>query len=136
MKNIKSCEAEKYHTAKTKGLFKKPLYLPIEEGIYQINDDEKLYVTTLSFEQEPEYGEGQDAVDISQYPLEDILDKFFCHISDFYEDKNVSGSVVCFLEFAAPDLEDLRKLRSIIGKHVYNKEVEEAGQVYIKLVIE
>lgn len=136
MKNIRACEIEKYDTAKTKGLFKKPFYMPVEDGIYQVNDEEKLYVTTLSFEQEPEYGEDEDASDISQYPLEDLLDKYLCHISDFYEDKNISGSKVCFLEFAAEELENLKALRDIIGKHVYNKDIEEDGQVYSELVIE
>lgn len=130
MKNIKSYDAEKYTTAKTGGLFKKPLYTPVEEDIYQMQDDERLYVTSLSFEQEPELGED------SQYPLEDVLDKFYCHVSDFYEELNVADSTICCLEFAAPNVEDVRKLRSIIGKHVYNKEGEEGGQTYVDLAIE
>ena len=130
MKNIKSYEAEKYTTAKTGGLFKKPLYAPIEEGIYQMQDDEGLYVTSLSFEQEPELGED------SQYPLDDVLDKFYCHVSDFYEELSTTDSTTCYLEFASPDVDDVRKLRSIIGKHVYNKEREEGGQTYVDLVIE
>lgn len=136
MKNIKSYDAEKYTTAKTGGLFKKPLYAPVEEGIYQMQDDERLYVTSLSFEQEPELEEGQNAADISQYPLEDVLDKFYCHVSDFYEELNTADSMICCLEFASPNVEDVRKLRSIIGKHVYNKEREEGGQTYVDFVIE
>lgn len=136
MKNIKSYDAEKYTTAKTGGLFKKALYAPVEKGIYQMQDNERLYVTSLSFEQEPEHEEGQSAADISQYPLEDILDKFYCHVSDFYEELNLAGSSTCYLEFAAPDLEDVRKLRSIIGKHVFNKEREEGGRTYVDLAIE
>ena len=136
MKNIKSFAAEKYTTAKTGGLFKKALYAPVEEGIYQMQDNERLYVTSLSFEQEPELEEGQSAADISQYPLEDILDMFYCHVSDFYEEQNLAGSSTCYLEFAAPDLEDVRKLRSIIGKHIFNKEREKGGQTYVDLVIE
>lgn len=42
----------------------------------------------------------------------------------------------CYLEFAAPDVDDIRNLRSIIGRHVYNKEVEESGNIYTRLVIE
>lgn len=34
------------------------------------------------------------------------------------------------------DIEDIQNLRNIIGKHVYNKEYEKDGNVYIKLVIE
>ncbi len=93
---------------------------------------ETLYVTSLSFVQEPELGEGGHAGEISQYPLEDILDEFFCHISDFYEDLNTPQSGKCYLEFAAPGLEDVRKLRTIIGRHVYSKEAEG----FIKLIIQ
>lgn len=129
MKNINNYDAEKYNSQK---------YLKIEEGIYEYtdDDDEKLYVTSLSFEQEPEFEEGEFADYISQYPLEDILDKFYCHISDFYDELNVSDSKICYQEFASPDVEDIKNLRGIIGKHVYNKEVEEDGNNYIKLIIE
>ncbi|MBQ9068033.1 MAG: hypothetical protein IJ131_03080 [Eggerthellaceae bacterium] len=130
MKNIKPYEAEKYATAKTGGLFKKPLYALVEEGIYQMQDGERLYVTSLSFERELELGED------SQYPLEDVLDKFYCHVSDFYEELNDTDSATCYLEFAASDLEDVRSLRGIIGKHVYNQENERDGKVYVDLVIE
>ncbi|MBQ9021526.1 MAG: hypothetical protein IJ113_05880 [Eggerthellaceae bacterium] len=136
MKNIQSFEADKYTTTKTGGLFKKPLYAPVEEGIYQMQDDERLYVTSLSFEQESELGEGQNAGNISQYPLEDVLDKFYCHVSDFYEELNAADSTTCYLEFASPDIEDIRKLRSIIGKHVYDREREEGGRTYVDLAIE
>ena len=124
MKQIQNYSAQKYTSGK---------YVPVEDGIYRTEDDGAvLYVTSLSFVQEPELEEGRCAKEISQYPLEDILDKFYCHISDFYVDLNTEQSQVCYQEFAAPDLEDVRKLRTIIGKHVYNQEVEG----YIKLIIE
>ena len=124
MKQIENYRAQKYENS---------TYSPVEEGIYKLEQDGKiLYVTSLSFVQEPELEEGSSASEISQYPLEDILDRFYCHISDFYEDLNSEQSQICYQEFAAPDLEDVRKLRTIIGKHVYNKEVEG----YIKLIIE
>ena len=124
MKQIESYHAPKYESG---------MYSSVEDGIYKTEEDgEVLYVTSLSFVQEPELEEGGSAAEISQYPLEDILDEFLCHISDFYEDLNTEQSQVCVQEFAAPDLEDIRKLRAIIGKHVYNKEMDG----YIKLVVE
>lgn len=132
MKNIKSFEAPKYTQ---KGFLRKNPYKKVQEGIYE-NATEKLYVTSLSFEQEPEYGEGENASDISQYPLEDILDRFYCHISDFYEELNVAESKVCYYEFEADDLDDIINLRSIIGKHVYNKDVEREGKIYTMLIID
>ncbi len=44
---------------------------------------------TLIFEQESEFNENQPSdFYVSQYPLEDILDKFNCSCGDFYEDEN------------------------------------------------
>ena len=112
-------------------------YHLVEEGIYEfVGGSSKLYVTSLSFVQEPEYGEAKYASDISQYPLEDILDKYYCHITDFYEDLNTDESRICYLEFASEDKKDIIKLREIIGKHVYNEEVEENDTTVVKLMIE
>lgn len=124
MKNIEHYNAVKYQS---------DAYTEVESGIYAIKkQQETLYVTSLSFIQEVEYEEGVNASDISQYPLEDILDKFYCHITDYYQELNVETSKICVLEFAAPDKEDVKNLRSIIGLHVYNKEVDGC----IKLIIE
>ena len=124
MKQIESYNANKYNSA---------MYSEIEDGIYEAKVNGKsLYVTSLSFIQEPEFNEGANASNIAQYPLEDVLDKFYCHISDFYEELNTVDSQKCYQEFASPDLEDIRNLRSLMGKHVYNKEIEG----YIKLTIE
>lgn len=124
MKQIENYKANKYSS---------DMYSEIENEVYEVKEDgESLYVTSLSFVQESEYNEGANSSDISQYPLEDVLDKFYCHISDFYEELNSVDSQKCYQEFASPDLEDIRNLRSIIGKHVYNKEIEG----YIELIIE
>lgn len=72
--------------------------------------------------QEPELGEGEDASNISQYPLEDIMDEWFCWVSDFYDDLNIKGSEKCYQEFASYDLETLVGLRTIIGKRVYSND--------------
>lgn len=130
MKSIKNYTALKYDMEPEK-------YKKVEEGIYECEEDgDVIYVTSLSFEQEPEFEESEFADNISQYPLEDILDEYYCHISDFYEELNVSDSKTCYLEFGAMDLEDIVNLRDIIGKHVYNAEYEKDGQIYVKLVIE
>ena len=125
MKEIKNYHADKYDTE---------AYKLLEEGIYETmdEDDEVLYVTSLSFVQEPELSEGENAADISQYPLEDLMDKFYCHVSDFYEELNHADSQICYQEFASPELVDVQNLRSIIGKHVYNREEGDA----VTLVIE
>lgn len=119
MKDIKNYNAEKYGVDGAGSIE----YKRVDDGIFETKSkDETLFVTSLSFVQEPELGEDKTAESISQYPLEDILDKFYCHVSDFYEDLNVEGSETCYLEFASDDKEDIINLRSIIGKHVFNKE--------------
>lgn len=106
MKNIMNYNADKYLSAD---------YVKMEEGIYKHGDE---FVTSLSFEQESSHGEGESPKNISQYPLEDILDKFYVYISDFYEELNSVSSIQCYLEFASDDLQDIKNLRSIIGKHI------------------
>lgn len=110
-------------------------YIQVSENIYKTYDDfmkEDCYVTSLSFVQEPEFNEGASPSDISQYPLEDILDKFYVSVSDFYEKENSESNSLCYLEFQGADIEDIKSLLGIVGKHVYNKEEE--GR--IKLLIE
>ncbi|MBD5130000.1 MAG: hypothetical protein HDT43_08760 [Ruminococcaceae bacterium] len=124
MKDIKNYNAPKYNGA---------AYTLVEDGIYKTEENgDTVYVTSLSFVQEPELDEGENAAEISQYPLEDLLDEFGCWISDFYDDLNTEDSTVCYQEFMSGTSEELKNLRSIIGKHVYEKQ---DGQ-YIKLCIE
>lgn len=118
MKNIKSIILDKYNT---------PVYESLDRPIYR-NTEENTYVTALSFELE--------ADEDSQYPLEDLLDRFNLYISGFIN-PDVTGSQYLSLEFAG-NPEDLRDfLKSVIGKRVYNREVEgENGKTYLKLIIE
>lgn len=121
MKNIANFDAAKYTEQGD--------YERVEEGVYRFGRE---YVTSLSFEQEPELGEGSDATYISQYPLEDVLDEFLVAVSDFYEDLNVAGSARCYQEFSSPNLDEIQRLRSIIGKHVYLKSNDGSQQLVIE----
>lgn len=124
MKAIELYIDEKYKEAK---------YKEVKSGIYKISDR---YVTSVSFIQEPEYDEGDRADNISQYPLDDILEKYYVYVSDFYKKLNTKNSLRCYIEVASEDLEDVIKFQSIIGKHVYNKDEEKKGEMYTKLLIE
>lgn len=99
-------------------------YKKIAEGIYSFFDEwecQDFYVTSLKFEQEPDLGEGSSPKNISQYPLEDILDKFNVSISDSYDELNEKSDITCYQEFCSYNQKDIENLREIIGKHVYNK---------------
>ena len=126
MKNIKSFNHEKYNEAK---------YKRVKDFVYKYKDDEgnKYFCTSITFEQEPEYEEGENSAIISQYPMEDILDKFNVHVSDFFEELNNGESNICYYEFSGVKKKDIINLKkSIVGKHVFNKETEDS----VELVIE
>lgn len=107
MKNIRDYYPDKYCTEGVKC---------VANGIYEY---EGIFFTSLSFEQEPEFGEHEDSSDISRRPLEDILKKFDVYVQDYYEDYSFIGSAETYLEFAADSIEKIKALRDIIGKHVY-----------------
>ncbi len=134
MKNFCSYKAEKYSEDK---------YKEIEDGIYQTADpfgmnDGDIYVTSLTFELENDrYGEEDGSPRfIPQVPLEGLLDEFGLFVTDFYEDLNNASETVCYQEFGSFELEDIRKLRTLIGKKFYAKPYEEDGEEYYKMVTE
>lgn len=124
MKNIKVYTASKYADT---------AYQEVMPGIYMYETD---YVTSLCFEQEPELGEGKSAADISQYPLEDVLERYCVHISDFYSKLNTKKSAVCYIEFSGRKIEYIKSLLTIVGKRVYNKDICENGEACTVLIIE
>lgn len=134
MKNFCSYKAEKYSEDK---------YKEIEDGIYQTADpfgmnDGDIYVTSLTFELENDrYGEEDGSPRfIPQVPLEGLLDEFGLFVTDFYEDLNNASETVCYQEFGSPEIEDIRKLRTLIGKRFYAEPYEEDGEEYYKMVTE
>lgn len=123
MKNIKLYIGPKYSEGD---------FVQVEEGIYKKND---MFVLSLSFEQEMEFDEGENSLNISQNPLETILDTYEVFISDFYENLNDGNSTTCYLEFSSFSLSDLQRLKNIIGKHVYIKKSIIKNKRYEKLCI-
>ena len=113
--------------------YSSPEYVQTQDGIYRCNGK---YVTALSFQQEPSLGEGKSAAEISQFPLEDIIDKYCVYVSDYFKQLNTATSQTCYLEFTGFTEKDIVALRTLIGKHVYCFEVQEDGETYVKLLIE
>lgn len=123
MKNIKVYDADKYMTS---------AYTKVENNIYKGRnpyynggswESEEVYVTSLTFEQEPDLREGDTPKDISQYPLEDLLEMYGVCVTDFYDELNAKSEHTCYQEFGSGDLENIKKLLGIVGKHVYCKKV-------------
>lgn len=121
MKNIKAIVLEKYNDSMR--------YRKVNENVYKNLSDGNFRIT-ISCELEKD--------EDSQYPLEDILDKYYVNCTDYYGEKNngTIKSIIFELEGSLNDNEDnydnIMELSKIIGKRVYNKE--ENG--YIKLIIE
>lgn len=95
-----------------------------EEGIYFAADE---YSTCLSFEQEPEHGEGDSPQNISQYPMDDILDEFNVYIGDNFDELNEKSEKTCYREFVSPDIEDIKRLQTLVGKTA--RDVDNALQI-------
>ncbi len=94
MKDIRIYEADKYA---------EPRYKKVVNHIYQTVGTSLggvQYVTSLSFVQEPDLEEGEIPQDVSQYPLEDVLDAFCVAVEDFYEEENAESQEVCYLKLS------------------------------------
>lgn len=103
------------------------------EDMYDPDEQNVIYVTSIVYEPEPEFEENEPVDSfVSQYPLEDILDQFYVYCYDSYEKENESDKKNSYIEFASDDINDIRNVLSIIGKHVYNKTEGE----YVVLKIE
>ena len=132
MKNFGSYTPEKYS---------EPSYQKIEEGIYRTKSpygEDEIFVTSLSFEMEPEcYGE-EDASprNLAQVPIEGILDEFFVYVTDFYDQLNEESETLCYQEFGSGSLEDIQKLRTLIGKRFYAVPYMDNGEEYYNMVME
>ncbi len=135
MKNFENYTPEKYMTSD---------FQKIDEGIYKTKSpygskDKDIFVTSLTFEMEPEcYGE-EDASprNLTQVPIEGILDEFNLFVTDFYEQLNETSETICYQEFGSFDLEDIQKLRTLIGKRFHAVAyTDEDGEEYYNMVIE
>ena len=134
MKNFKSYTPEKYMTSD---------FEQIEEGIYKTKSpydtgDQDIFVASLAFEMEPEcYGE-EDASprNLTQVPIEGILDEFNLFVTDFYEQLNETSETICYQEFGSFDFENIQKLRTLIGKRFYALPYLEDGEEYYEMAAE
>lgn len=124
MKAIRYYQAPKYGTVG---------YEKVVEGVYRT---EGRYVTSLSLQIEPDFGEGKSANHLAQYPLEIILDDYNIYISDFYSELNTLRSLRVYLEFSAVILEDIQGLLKLINHRVIYQTFAVNGEGFFELVIE
>jgi len=120
MKNIRSIMLEKYLDA---SLFEK-----LTEHIYKQRTDGSIRIA-LSCELE----EGEDG----QYPLSDILDKYYVNCTDYIEEKQDGGVRTYSFELEGSlgneeDYKNILEVSKLIGKRVYNKEVDGFIELFIE----
>lgn len=120
MKNFRIIELEKLNDVSN--------FQQVEEGIYNDLKDKGGFATyriAMSMDLE----DGED----TQYPLEDILDKYLVHVEEFLTNEENNSLKYIF----GGELDNVQSLKSIVGKRVYNEEfVDEKGQTRIRLKIE
>ncbi len=68
----------------------------------------------------------------TQYPLEDILDKYLVNCTEVMEEKEEEGKRIYIFEVEGQDIERIKQIADLIGRRVYNYEDGD----YIKLGIE
>ncbi len=121
MSNITLETCEKYSNQQNYELIENSIYKDLKD------EDDGNCRMTISYELDS---------DNSQYPLEDILDKFYLYVSDFLESENNSNSNKIKIELGGT-LEDIKKAQEIIGKKIYNQDfLDEDEQIRVNLKIE
>ena len=96
MKNFRNYMPEKYGKSE---------FQEIEEGIYKTKSpyaDKEIFVTSLSFEMEPECFGEEDASprNLTQIPIEGILDEFSVYVTIFIPCVNFSYNInFCFHQY-------------------------------------
>ncbi len=122
MKNILLEKSKKYEND--------DLYELVESGIYKdlTDEDDAKFRITIAYELESDDSN-------NQYPLEDVLDKYYLHVSDFLESENNNESNKYKLELGG-DLDDIKKSKEIIGKRIFNRDFLDKGQVRVNLIVE
>ena len=68
----------------------------------------------------------------TQYPLEDILDKYYVNCTEVMEEREEAGKHIYIFEIEGEDKEAIKTIADFVGRRVYN--YEDGG--YIKLGIE
>ncbi|MDD5935191.1 MAG: hypothetical protein PUC65_06490 [Clostridiales bacterium] len=117
---IKTIDLEKYHDPRR--------YTDAGNSIY-LDLNCPTYCVTLYCELE----DGED----SQYPLEDLLDKYYINCTDVIEEKVIDGKRILIVEVEGSlekeeNLKNIREVANLVGKRVFTYN----EGMYVKLGIE
>jgi len=116
MKNIRAVILDKY---KDDSQFEK-----LSDYIYKKRDTSS-YCITLRCELEPD--------EDSQYPLEDVLDKYLINVTDHAREFQSEGKRILEVELESPySIDEILAVSEIIGKRVYNVKNDEGMSLVIE----
>ena len=126
---------EKYFFCDIKKYSDPHLYQQIEDNIYKDLSDtgesyyDDSYRIAIAFELEED--------DNFEELIEDILDKYLLHVSDFLDEDNQASELkgIQYLELGGT-LDNIKNAHSMSNNRVFNRELIEEGKIYIELVIE
>ncbi len=127
MKIIKALKLDKYNDSAR--------YTPYEGFIYKDATGGvggKMGITSGSVYCVTLYAELEDDEEDTQYPLEDLLDKYLVNCTEVMEEKEEAGKRIFIFEIEGTDENSVKQIADLVGKRVYNYEDGD----YVKLGIE
>ncbi len=127
MKIIKALKLDKYNDSAR--------YTPYEGFIYKDATGGvggRMGITSGSVYCVTLYAELEDDEEDTQYPLEDLLDKYLVNCTEVMEEKEEAGKRVFIFEIEGTDENSVKQIAGLVGKRVYNYEDGD----YVKLGIE
>lgn len=126
MKIIKALKLDKYDDSVRYKQHKEFIYKDVTGGV-----GGKMGITSGPVYCVTLYAELEDDED-TQYPLEDILDKYYVNCTDVMEEREEADKRIFIFEIEGEDEEAIKSIADLVGKRVYNYEDGD----YIKLGIE
>lgn len=126
MKIIKALKLDKYDDNERYVKHEEFIYKDVTGGV-----GGKMGITSAPVYCVTLYAELEDEED-TQYPLEDILDKYYVNCTEVMEEKEEAGRRIFIFEVEGENIEAIKSIANLVGKRVYNYEDGD----YIKLGIE
>lgn len=116
MKIIKALKLDKYADCARYTQYEGFIYRDVTGGVggKMGITSEPVYCVTL-------YAELEDEED-TQYPLEDLLDKYLVNCTEVTEEKEEAGKRIFLFEVEGEDVDSIKAIAGFVGKRVYNYE--------------
>lgn len=127
MKIIRALKLDKYDDYKRYAQQEGFIYKDVTGGV-----GGKMGITSAPVYCVTLYAELENVEEDTQYPLEDILDKYYVNCTEIMEEKEESGKRIFIFEVEGEDIEAIKSIANLVGKRVYNYKDGD----YIKLGIE